>query len=209
MKNSILWIFLVCLTHTAVKAQEVSYGVLLGGSWKEIKIEEDGLSGYWAYSSFKYTAFPLDIGVYVDYGFDASFGIKTNLHYGRTLHEYNIEPGFNKLFLLVDQITLQPMLKYDVNKEYGKGFYLLAGPRASFVISSKADDSEPRDTEGFYKGSNFGAGIGFGFTFSRTIGFEVMGDFGLSNLLDSSEFKTTTRGVSGNFYVNLEPLFNK
>ncbi len=209
MKNSYLFLFLICLTHTAVKAQELSYGVLLGANAKDIEIEGDGLSAGAAYSVFNYPGFPLDIGVYVDYALDASFGIKTNLYYGKTVQEYYTDINFRNIPLLVEQITLQPMLKYDVNKEYGKGFYLLAGPRASFVISSKFADSDVGDADGFLKGSNFGAGIGFGFSFSKTIGFEMMGDYGLSNLLNSSDMKTKTAGASVNLYVNLEEILNK
>ncbi|MEX2349290.1 MAG: outer membrane beta-barrel protein [Flavobacteriaceae bacterium] len=209
MKNTFLLILLVCLTHTTLKAQDLTYGVMLGANFKNIEVEGDGLNAGAAYSDFKYTAFPVDMGGYIDYGFDEAFGIKANLFYGRTVHEYSSDPGSLSIHLMAGQVTLQPMLKYDVNKEYGKGFYLLAGPRASFVISSKFEDSDLGDADGFYKGSNFGAGIGFGFTFSKTIGFEMMGDYGLSNLLDSSDWKTETAGASVNLYVNLESLLNK
>lgn len=209
MKNTFLLILLVCMTQSTLKAQELTYGFLLGANAKDIEVDGAGLNAGGAYSAFNYSGFPADIGGYVDYGFDESFGFKANLFYGRTIHEYTLDPGLTKLNLLVDQITLQPLLKYDVNKEYGKGFYLLAGPRISFVLSTKVVDSNIDDADDFYKGSNFGAGIGFGFTFSKTIGFEMMGDYGLSNLIDFSEWKTTTAGASAILYFNLERVFNK
>jgi hypothetical protein len=206
-KSIFLLTLLVCFTHSTLKAQDLTYGVLLGANFKDIDVKGSGLNAGTAYSAFNFSGFPLDIGGYIDYGFSESFGIKTNLFYGRTAHEYTFEPSFINLYLLVDQITLQPMLKYDVNKEYGKGFYLLAGPRISFVISTAVDDSDLGDADGFYKGSNFGAGIGFGFTFSQSIGFEMMGDYGLSNLLDLTFWKTKTMGASANLYFNLERVF--
>lgn len=212
MKNGFLFIFMLFVAYMPLRAQELTYGVLLGVHFKDIEVKGDGLSAGGTYSAFNYSGFPLDIGGYIDFELDKSFGIKTNLFYSRAVHEYTSHPTdyqYLNIFLLMDQIHLQPMVKYDLNKDYNKGFYLLAGPRASFIISSKFIERSYGEADTFYKKTNFGLLLGFGSNFSRWMGFEIMGDYGISNLLDNSGWKTRTIGANLNLYLNLEAFLSR
>lgn len=192
------------------QAQEhLSYGVLVGGNAFEAEIEGDGLSGGDGYSAFNKEGFPLNIGGFVNYGINESFGVKTNLFYKGNYRSIVFDDLGSDFDQYVSSIQLQPMLVYDVSKNYGKGFYLLAGPGFDFKLNEKYIGEDEVEFDDFYKSFHVDALFGFGFTFSPTIGMEFIGNYGLTNWLDRDDFTTSNAGGYVHFYVNLESLLAK
>ncbi len=201
MKKIIIVLFLVSLS--SVKAQNITYGVLVGGHIYDIITPkaDEGFRGYKGYTIFNRAGIPVDIGVFVDAKINESLGIKTNIFHSQSYDEYGDR---NRLYgngdYLVSSVQIQPALKIDANKVYGKGFYFLTGLRLNYILKTTYDrDDEVID--GVYKKASYGIQGGFGFMFSRLIGFEVRGDVGISNMLDSSKRSARTNGAYGNFFV--------
>lgn len=210
MKKQFLFIAIFALTLSTLSAQNISYGIMLGANFNNIEIDGEGLSAGASYSAFKQPGVPIDLGGYVDFQLNESMGIKTNVFYSKTKAEYQLGSlgRYSEVDWVTASIQLQPLFKYDVNSDYGKGFYLLAGPRIAFVTDQK-DARNNLEGDDFYKSTNFGADLGFGFTISGIIGFEIIGNYGLSNLIDSDDFKTTTAGAYANLYFNLDKLIKE
>lgn len=210
MKKIVAFAVFLVLTISGLSAQSISYGIMLGANFNNIEIDGEGLRGGASHSAFKEPGVPIDLGGYVDFQLNESMGIKANVFYSKTLADYTLgRLGYTseRVDWVTSSVEVQPLFKYDVNKSYGKGFYLLAGPRLAFVFDQK-DVRNNLEGDDFYKSVNFGANLGFGFTVSELIGFEITGNYGLSNLIDSSHFESTTAGAYANLYFNLDKLIN-
>ncbi|WP_339887002.1 porin family protein [uncultured Flavobacterium sp.] len=203
MKKIILLTFLLFgLNNT--NAQDLSYGALLGFNAYDVQIDgpisaNSGFSG-------------LNFGGFLEYQLNNNFGVKGNLLYSSVVED-NFITGSTSTFdgklideLKVNSLQIHGLLKYDVNSEYNKGFYLIGGFRMTNVLSAKADGEE---TEGFYKKSNFGAMLGFGVNFAHHFGLELLPEINLTNTLDSETNKTRNFGGYINFTINLESIINK
>jgi len=197
MKKTIL-IVIINLCFIITNAQEISYGLVLGSNIKDIEVKGDLNAG----SSYGL----INFGGFFDYQLNQSLGVKSNLLYSKTIDEYNSPGSFSTIEFKIATVQFHPLIKFDTNKEYNKGFYLIGGPRFSFILNVKDEDGDK--VEDFYKGTNFGAMFGFGVVFLKHFGFELIGDFGLSNMLDIEDNKTTTAGAFANLTLNLESLIN-
>ncbi|WP_121666865.1 outer membrane beta-barrel protein [Mesonia aquimarina] len=214
MKNSTLSFLFFFLISSLAFAQKISYGLSFGANY--ISVETDGadenLYAGDSYSPFNEKGFPVNIGGYFDYSLNESFGIKANLFYSKNVDEYLIYSDNNEsteLDVMKSAIKFQPLLKFDVNKEYGKGFYLLAGPQFSFILNEEDARNNFELEENFYKSTNIGANLGFGLQFSSLIGAEIIGYYGLSNWIDNENIDTSTAGAYLNVYINLASIINK
>lgn len=98
-------------------------------------------------------------------------------------------------------------LKFDVNRSYKEGFYLLLGPRISFI--SNATDEFNEDVSDFYAKTRIAVQLGLGIHFLKHFGFELVGDYGVSDILNSEDLEGTTAGGYALFTVNLESILNK
>lgn len=203
MRKIIIVLFLTCITN--VTAQNITYGVLVGGHIYDIITPkaDKGFRGYKGYTIFNRGGLPGDIGIFLDAKINESLGIKTNIFHSQSYDEYGDR---NRLYgngdYVVSSIQIQPALKIDANKQYGKGFYFLTGLRLNYILKTTYDRDD-ENISGIYKKTNYGIQGGFGFMFSRLIGFEVRGDVGISNMLDSSKRSARTNGAYGNFFVIL------
>ena len=203
MKKIILFTFLVFgLNNT--NAQELSYGALLGFNAYDIDIEGPLNAGA-GYSG-------LNLGGFVEYQLNSSFGIKGNLLFN-SVKEDNFYIVNNRTVtayladeIKVNSLQVHGLLKYDVNREYNKGFYVLGGFRMTNILSAKADGEKIED---FYNKSNFGAMLGFGVNFAQHFGFEFIPEVNISNTLDSESNKAKNFGGYINFTINLESIINK
>lgn len=202
MKKIILTIG-VFLSSFLIKAQDVSYGVILGSSAydNEIKGDLEAGAGYDV----------LHFGVYFDYQIREKIGVKANLTYGKNkdTRYYINEP---RLYTELDdirynKIEFQPHVKYDFKNEYDKGFYMLVGPRLSFVFNLENESGDK--IKDFYKNTRFGGQLGFGSSISKYFAFEFIGDYGFSNFLKDKTYKGKTLGGHLNLIVNLESIINK
>jgi hypothetical protein len=202
MKKIILIFFL--LSIFSGKAQNITYGVLVGGHIYDIITPkaDEGFRGYIGYTILNRGGLPGDIGVFVDAKINESLGIKTNIFHSQSYDEYADDDTPNNYIndYLISSIQIQPALKIDANKEYGKGFYFLTGLRLNYILQTTHDQSD-NEIGGLYKKASYGIQGGFGFMFSRLIGFEIRGDVSISNMLDSSKRSARTNGAYGNFFV--------
>lgn len=202
MKKNILTICIL-LSSFLIKAQDISYGVILGSSAydNEIKGYLEAGAGYDV----------LHFGMYADYQINEKTGLKVNLTFGKNkdTRYYLSEPGS---YIILDdiryrKIEFQPHVKYDFKNQYNQGFYMLAGPRVSFVFNVENESGDK--IEDFYKSTRFGGQLGFGTNISKYFNIEFIGDYGFSNFLKDKTYKGTTLGGHLNLIMNLESLINK
>ena len=202
MKKSILSIFFLGLLNS-VTGQELDYGVILGFNAYDVEIHgpliaSSGTSG-------------VNIGGFADYQLNSSFGLRGNLLYTSVEEtSYGIIENLtlNDLYKSVNYKTIQfhTLVRYDVNKDYNKGFYLTGGVRMNHVLSAKGDDE---NLPGFYKKINLGAMLGFGVNFAKHFGIELLPEVNLTNTLDSNENRSRNYGCYANLTINLESILRK
>ena len=152
MKNIALLFFLSVAPF--VKAQNVTYGVLVGGHIYDIITPkaDKGFKAQQGYTIFNRGGLPGDIGVFVDAKINESIGIKTNAFHSQSYDEYADEElsDYDNGNYLVSSIQIQPALKIDADKKYGKGFYFLTGLRLSYILKTKSDYYD-EEIDGLYK----------------------------------------------------------
>jgi hypothetical protein len=186
-----------------INAQELSFGPIIG--LNSYDIEVDGpLTAEGANSS-------LNFGGFLDYNFKNNFGIRGNILYNSvTENGYSItENGIGSDFLFEEAkynaIQIQGLLKYDVNEEYNKGFYLIGGLRMSAILSAESNNEDIKD---FYNSTSFGVMLGFGVNFLKYFGVELIPDYNITNTIDSNDNKSKNFGAYLNLTFNLKPLLN-
>ncbi len=199
MKKLIL-LATILLSSIGIHAQDLTYGATFGTAFYDI----DGDQG--VFSSGELSKIPINLGGHINYKLNNHYGIKTALTLSFAEEDYDLRSLINKLAIKKTTLNLTPHFKFDTNGNYNKGFYLLAGPRLSFILSSKSDDGDSLDD--FYKSTAFGIQFGFGMDFLDHFSVELIGDYGLSDYLDFEE-NTNVAGAYLNLNVNLESLINK
>lgn len=209
-------IFGIIFSFALVSAygQEFSYGLLVGANAYDGDISGGDLHGGDAYSAFGKDGFPLNLGVFANYQLNQAMGVKANLFYKgnyRSVDYFSVstQSEFSKIETYLSSIQFQPLFVFDVNKEYGKGFYLMAGPGLDFKLNENNLGEEMEYVDEVYTNVNLDALFGFGFTFSQVFSMEFIGNYGLTNQLDSDLYETTTAGCYVNLLVNLDTLIKK
>ena len=203
MKKSILSIFCF-LAYNCINAQDLSYGAIL--CFNAYDIEVDGpINAGAGYSG-------LNFGGFVDYKLNESFGIRGNIIYSSIKEDnYYVLEGNQVTGYLFDEseiksLQIHTLLRYDVNKEYNKGFYLISGFRMTNILNAKFDGQKNDD---FYKKVNFGGMLGFGVNFAKHFGIEFIPEVNLTNTIDSKNNKAKNFGGFINLTVNLESIIKK
>ena len=204
MKKIVLLSF-VFFAVLCAQSQNLSYGATFGASYYDFEINNSGGSitpGLVDKPNYH-------VGAYIDYQFSKRFGIKLNTLYNRSYESYTYRfiSNYQDLNFIINSLQLIPHLKFDVETEYEKGFYFLAGPRFNFIISAK--DQFDNDVKNFYKSTTIGAQFGFGINIARKFAIELLGDYGFSNISDSGSAEIRSAGGHLNFIVNLESFINK
>lgn len=202
--KKITFIGLLFMIFNYSTAQNLSYGAILGFNAYDIEVDGPINAGA-GYSG-------LNFGGFLDYQLNSSFGVRGNLIYSSVKEDnYYVKNGNQVTGYLFDEseiksIQLHTLLRYDVNKEYNKGFYLIGGFRMTNILNAKLDGQENDD---FYKKMNFGGMIGFGVNFAKHFGFEFIPEINLTNTLDSEINKSKNIGGYVNLTVNLESILAK
>ncbi len=189
-------IIFVTLLLTAMfsKAQELSYGVAIGGNQYEVYCD-CGISS----DEVGTSKIGLYFGGYIDYGFTDHIGAKALIAYNQKIMGGDIPVNFSF-------IDINPSFKYSFGKEYNKGFYLLLGPRFSFLLNAEFQNQEITD---FFESSHIGLQLGMGATIYKFLELEIRFDYGVSALY---EVMGKDREIFGGLLVlnlNLEKLINK
>lgn len=201
--KKITFIIMLFMLFNYSKAQNLSYGIMLGFNAYDVDI--DGLiKGGAGYSG-------LNFGGFLDYQLNNSFGVRGNLIYNCAKEDnYYILNGNQVAGYLFDDseiksLQINTLLRYDVNKEYNKGFYLIGGFRMTNILNAKFDGQENDD---FYKKVNLGGMLGFGVNFAKHFGFEFIPEVNLTNTIDSENNKSKNFGAYLNLTVDLESIIN-
>jgi len=195
MKKILLLSILICALHS--HAQENNYGVKIG-------INANGVIND-SQNSGDITA-PKGVGFIIsgfyDFKINESFGLIGNLNFNKRITNY--EPPKANL----SYFELNPMLKFDLNNDYGTGFYLKAGVNYSFLLSAKENDTNQNIKEDF-NSSLLGFNFGFGSDISNLLGIEFIMGYSFSNSLKEFENqKIKSNFLSGNIslVLNLNEL---
>lgn len=186
-------------------SQHVSYGVLFGANYHDTKIKGDsGNIDEWISDKPN-----IHLGAFVEYQFTNRFGVKLNTQYNKSHEKYQINyiPQTETVEHRIHSLELVPHLKFDVETDYNKGLYFLAGPRISIVLS--AEDQDGDNVKDFYKSKNFGAEVGFGINIARTFAIEIIGDYGFSDVSKSEPITIRAAGAYLNLNIDIESLINK
>ncbi|TDD94213.1 outer membrane beta-barrel protein [Flavobacterium cellulosilyticum] len=199
MKIRLLALLLLSISYIGF-SQNTNYGVIAGMNYYMISIEGP------LYANSGYGP---SLGVFVDHKINSSFGAKANLMYNKTIEEdyyfsdqySNATPLFNKVEL--NTIQLDALLKFDVNREYNKGFYVLGGIKLTTILNAKSDTNQYLVND-FYKKVNFGGLFGFGFTFLNNFSIEIMGNTNFTNTLKSDFNKAKNTGGQINLNFNID-----
>lgn len=148
---------------------------------------------------------PFGIGVFVEKHLKNQSGIKISANYFSVTDKFSLNG--NEFRTKQNNLTLTPLFKFDVSGEYNKGFYLLGGPRITFLLNSKTLEGDK--LKNFYTTTHFGAQIGFGIKFLKHFSFEAIGDYGLSKVIKEADTKGKPIGIYGNLSINLESIIIK
>lgn len=200
MKKTITLLLFFILIYLNSFSQNLTYGPNLG--WNNYAIEISGDFGAGAGKS------AINYGGFLDYKLNDSFGLKTILLFNKTKETSYYSNQIHNI--LYDEITLKTiqlhtLLKFDVNKDYNKGFYFLGGVRFTNLTSAKSDTNENLK-DNFFKPTNFGALLGIGTIFMRDFSFEIVADYGFTNTLNSDNSRSKNLGAVINLAYNIEPL---
>lgn len=196
--------FILCLLFSTINtfSQKNSYGLLLGANAYDVQISNVGNSG--SYSKY-------NIGGFFEHQMSNHFGAKSYLLYTNTDngdYTFYSNPDFN--FKNTESKTLQIhlLLKYDISKEYNKGFYTLGGLRVTNLLDVQSDQYSNLDDE-FFKKTNYGILLGVGVNFAKHYSLELVGDRSISNPNRSDQYKAKTLGAYFNFLINIESFLQK
>jgi hypothetical protein len=188
--------FTILFTINIMSAQELSYGVVLGNSFYAIA-NNNGTNNMEVEDSSIFI-----IGGYGEYNITDNIGIKTDILYERKSFFYNpIMQPFQ-----MNVVSLAPSFKYDFGKEYREGFYLLIGPKLSFVTSVESEGEDVKDS---FETFNFGTQLGFSYRVLTFVDLQTKIEY------DVSPFFKLENGRKSNFFgavfsanIDLAKLFS-
>ncbi len=176
MKKLIILSILICGLYSY--SQESNYGISIGVNASGIINDSQNTSG-------DVTA-PKGVGFIIsgfyEYNINERFGLIGNLNFNKKIVNY--EPPKTNLSYL----ELNPMIKFDVNGNYGNGFYLKTGLNYSLLLSAKENETN-QDIKNDFNNSLLGFNFGFGSDISKAIGVEFIFGYSFSNSLKEVENK--------------------
>lgn len=202
--KKIIFFYLFLFPFVAT-SQNLSFGPVIGANYYDISLKGQ-VSGGDGGSYFNF-------GGFVDYKLNNRFGVKSQLIYTNSQEseyrysEYNHIPYIFFSSSELKTLQLHALLKFDVRKDYDKGFYLVGGFRVTNVLDAKSD--KDKDLSSFYEKTNFGALYGFGVTFLKNFSVELVGDYSLTNTITSANSEPKNYGCYFNLSYNLAPIFTK
>ncbi|MCE3074445.1 porin family protein [Chryseobacterium gwangjuense] len=173
MKKLILGIAIAIssLTFAQEKAKSssspVSFGVKAGLNVASINDDAKAKAGLYA-------------GVFANIPVASSFSVQPEVLYNGMGAK---SKDFSDVRLNLDYISIPVMLQYNVLPE----FYLEAGPQFSFAISRKMKgDGGSVDVDQFYKGFDFGVGIGAGYYIAQGFGVTARFVAGATDIVENN-----------------------
>lgn len=198
MKNTLLKLLLAItfLLNQNLNAQELSYGLILGGNFYNDQSSNGGPNDVYFDSGNDDFIVP-NLGGYLEYELAKNMGIKLEL----TTNTKTFEKGFTNHDLgemyKLTFIDINPNFKYDFGNEYRKGFYMMLGPK--FALLNKASFEGQNVTSDFEK-MNIGLEFGLGQRILKFIEIEGKFDYGLTPFYKANGSKPNK--IAG-FYLSL------
>ena len=177
-------------------AQELSYGLVLGNSFYTIA-NNNGTNGM---TTDDYST--ITFGGYGEYNFTNKIGVKADILFAKnSFAYYPTKQPFD-----MNIVSVAPNFKYDFGEEYREGFYMLVGPKISFITSVESEGEDVKDS---FETFNFGAQLGFGYRVFKYIDLQTKLEY------DISPFFKLENGNKSNFFgvvvssdVDLAKLFS-
>jgi len=201
--KKIFTLFAILISSITITAQEFNYGIALGSFYHDFENEGPLIPGT------NYSI--IDFGAFGEYQLNSNSGINAKLTYSTKVVDEGYDFRNEFVFTQGEEINFSALnfsahYKFDTNSEYGKGFYVLAGPRISFISNSKYKGGEK--LEDLYEPIRIAGQAGFGVNFLKHFSVELLFDYGLTNPLDSEVNDVQTAGINFNFLINLETILN-
>jgi opacity protein-like surface antigen len=184
------------LFFTISKAQNLSYGALIGGNFYQSN--NDSSSNQFLSDA---NPFAINLGGYLEYNFNENIGVKTDLTFNKKELSYENSTNFKLNF-----IDISPNLKYDFGNEYRKGFYMLIGPRFSFLTKAEVDGTDASD---IFNKTNIGLQLGLGQRIFNYIDIQGKFDYGITPFFENDNNKSKFFGAYISLNVDLEKIINK
>ena len=193
MKKINLLFFLMFTIYTF--SQQRNYGISTSIIMSKVEKSEEfnggGSPGY-------------RVGLFYEHELNNSFGLKSTLAIGKMQDGYYndfFRNGTPNIFRTnLDLITL---LRFYVKSNYSKGLFLTIGPRFTYINSALNDKN---DVKFLYNETNFGLLFGFGFNTSEFFQIEFEADYGFTDILSTSEFKSKTLAGNITFSYDISHL---
>lgn len=179
-----------------INAQELSYGIILGGNIFNDQSSNGGPNDVFWDSGNDDFIVP-NLGGYLEYEFTKNIGMKLEL----TANSKTFDKGFanhslNQIYKF-NFIDINPNFKYDFGDEYRKGFYMMLGPK--FAVMTKAEFENQNVTSEFEK-VNIGLELGLGQRIIKFLEIEGKFDYGLTPFYKAAGSKPNK--IMG-FYISL------
>ena len=200
MKKAFFITFLF-LVSNLTKAQNISYGPTISYSFYEI----GNNNGRNQFVTDKNKT--INFGAYLEYQFTDNLGLKTELifnkkeAYYRSLSFSIPQDKFNFSF-----IEINPNVKYDFGKEYRKGFYMLLGPKISFLTKVILDNEDVKDD---FETFIYGAQLGFGYRVFNFIDLQTKIEYDIAPFIKfENDRKSQFFGANISLNLDLERLIN-
>lgn len=185
MKKLVLCAIIGAFSINFLSAQEVKFGVKAGVNFASLSGDDlddlDGLTGF-------------HVGGVAEVLFSDKFSLQPEIFYSAqgAKSEYTgayIDSFEVKTKLKLDYINIPVIAKYYVTRELS----IEAGPQIGFLVSAKQkikvsgggdSESDSVDLKDYYKGLDFGLGLGLGYKFENGLNFSARYNIGLSNVSD-------------------------
>ena len=199
-------LFITCLLSISIiKAQEISYGIILGGNFYNDQSSNGGPNDVYFDSGNGDFIVP-NIGAYIEYEINHNIGAKLEI----TANKKSFEKGFANSDLGevydLNFIDINPNFKYDFGAEYRKGFYMLFGPKIALLTKAEHNG---KDVKSDFENINLGLELGFGQRFLKFMEIECKVDYGLTPFFKMEGSKSSKLfGVYLSLNVDIERIVN-
>lgn len=193
-KINLCLIFILFFTN--LQAQNLSYGPLIGGNFYQSN--NDSSANQFISDA---NPFAINLGGYLEYNFNENIGIKTDLTFNKKELSYKSATNFRLNF-----IDVSPNFKYDFGNEYRKGFYIIVGPRFSFLTNAEVEGEDASD---IFNKTNIGVQLGLGQRIFNYIDIQGKFDYGITPFFEIESNKSKFFGAYISLNVDLEKIINK
>ncbi len=192
-KINLCLIFILFFANS--QAQNLSYGALIGGNFYQSN-NNNGSDQFLSDAN----PFAINLGGYLEYNFNKNIGVKTDLTFNKKELSFKNSNNFKLNF-----IDISPNLKYDFGNEYRKGFYMIIGPRFSFLTNAEVDGN---DASNIFNKTNIGLQLGLGQRIFNYIDIQGKFDYGLTPFFENNNNKSKFFGAYISLNVDLEKIIN-